>query len=96
MSLESQMLEEIAVERPPIESSIDATRALADLDRALEAEVAPRHREIFQRRYRDGLATQEIASEIGRSNQSVKISLFRTRRVLETRAPALGAWLIAS
>lgn len=96
VSLESQMLEEIAVERPPIESSIDATRALADLDRALEAEVAPRHREIFQRRYRDGLATQEIASEIGRSNQSVKISLFRTRRVLETRAPALGAWLIAS
>lgn len=96
VSLESQALEDLAVEVPRIEARLDAARALDDLDRALEQGVAPRHREIFHRRYRDGLATREIADEIGRSNQSVKISLFRTRRALEARAPMLSELLLAS
>jgi len=96
ISLESQLLEDLAVDRPRIEARVDAARVLDDLDRALESEVSARHREIFHRRYRDGLATREIASEIGRSNQSVKISLFRTRRALEAHAPTLGELLAAS
>lgn len=96
ISLEPHVLEDLAVERPRVEARVDAARVLADLDRALESEVSARHREIFHRRYRDGLATREIATEIGRSNQSVKISLFRTRRALEAHAPTLGALLAAS
>ena len=95
VSLESQAVEDLAIEQPRIEARVDAARALDVLDRALEEDVAPRHRQIFHRRYRDGLATRDIASEIGRSNQSVKISLFRTRRALEARAPALGELLEA-
>ncbi len=95
ISLESQTVEDLAVERPRIEARVDAARTLAVLDRALEEDVSPRHRQIFHRRYRDGLATREIASEIGRSNQSVKISLFRTRRTLEARAHGLGELLEA-
>jgi len=95
VSLESQTVEDLAVERPRIEQRVDAARALDDLERALEEDVAPRHRQIFHRRYRDGLATREIADEIGRSNQSVKISLFRTRRALEARTPHLGELLAA-
>jgi RNA polymerase sigma-70 factor (ECF subfamily) len=96
VSLESQAVEDLAVERPRMEQRVDAARALEDVARTLEEDVAPRHQEIFHLRYRDGLATRDIAEEIGRSNQSVKISLFRTRRTIEARSSALGELLAAS
>lgn len=96
VALDSEALEQMAAFRPRLEQRFDAARALDELERALEDEVLPRHREIFHRRYRDGLATRDIADEIGRSNQSVKISLFRTRRTLEAHTPALNELLEAS
>jgi RNA polymerase sigma-70 factor (ECF subfamily) len=96
ISLEADGVGEPSVGRPRMEDRIDAARALERLDRALERSVAPRHREIFHLRYGDGRATRDIAETIGRSNQSVKISLFRTRRALEAASPVLGELLAAS
>jgi len=90
LSLDGDAVPELADEPPRIEDRIDAARAIDRLDRALERSVAPRHREIFRLRYADGCATREIAGKIGRSNQSVKISLFRTRRLLEGASPLLA------
>jgi RNA polymerase sigma-70 factor (ECF subfamily) len=96
ISLEANGLEDKSAVHPRIEDRIDAARTLERLDHALERCIAPRHREIFHLRYRDGHATREIAEVIGRSNQSVKISLFRTRRTLEGASPVLGEQLVAS
>jgi len=91
VSLETAGVHALASEHPRIEDRIDAARALDRLDRVLERNVAPRHREIFRLRYANGCATREIAQQIGRSNQSVKISLFRTRRALEAASPRIPA-----
>ena len=96
ISLESQAIEEMVGEWPRIEERVDAVRALEQLDLALEQNVAPRHRAIFHLRYGAGRSTRDIANEVGRSNQSVKISLFRTRRTLEAASLNVGELLAAS
>ena len=63
---------------------IDAVRRLERCDAVLE-EVSPAQQEVFRLRYGDNLSTRAIADRLGKSNQAVKISLFRTRRRLAER-----------
>ncbi|MEZ4290001.1 MAG: hypothetical protein R3E53_05435 [Myxococcota bacterium] len=64
---------------------VDAMRALDACADVLEQDVSEAQREIFDRFYGDGAAVREIAREVGKSKQAVKIGLFRTRRAMESR-----------
>ena len=44
---------------------------------------------------RNSRPTRAIAEQLGKSNQAVKISLFRTRRAMESRLEERGIQLIA-
>lgn len=74
----------------PSESRIDATRMLGVAADTLAEDVSPAQREIFDLYYGENRATKEIARDLGKSNQAIKISLFRTRRAIEARLEAMG------
>ena len=72
---------------PSIEPTarIDAVRHLKACVSVLDNEVSDAQREVFSLRYEHNMSTRAIAEELGKSNQAVKISLFRTRRRLAER-----------
>ena len=79
----------------PIERHLDSKQALAICAEALDREVTTAQHEIFDLHYGEQRAIKEIAEELGKSNQAVKISLFRTRRVMEARLEEHGLCLSA-
>lgn len=70
---------------PSSDRRVEASRVLEVCADALDEDVSPAQREIFDLYYGENHAIKEIARELGKSNQAVKISLFRTRRALEIR-----------
>ncbi len=79
----------------PIERRLDSMEALAICAETLEREVTPAQHEIFDLYYGEQHAIKQIAEELGKSNQAVKISLFRTRRAMEARLEERGVSLSA-
>ena len=71
------------------ESRVDANRVLDVCASTLEEDVSPAQRQIFDLYYGENLATKQIAEDLGKSNQAIKISLFRTRRAMEARLEEL-------
>ena len=67
------------------ERRLDALHRLRVCAESLEEDASPAQREIFSLYYGDGLPTREIARRLGKSNQAVKISLFRARRAMAAR-----------
>jgi RNA polymerase sigma-70 factor (ECF subfamily) len=72
----------------PSERRLDAARVLDLCADALDDDVSAAQREIFDLYYGENRPTRQIAKELGKSNQAVKISLFRTRRAMEARLEA--------
>ena len=70
------------------ERRLDAQRRLRVCAESLEEDASPAQREIFSLYYSDCLPTREIARRLGKSNQAVKISLFRARRAMASRLEA--------
>lgn len=68
---------------------VDASRKLEVCADALEQDVSDAQREIFDLYYGESRPTKAIAEQLGKSNQAVKISLFRTRRAMEARLEEL-------
>ena len=64
---------------------MDARRQLEVCAQVLDEAVSPAQREIFDLYYGENVPTKAIAKGLGKSNQAVKISLFRTRRAMESR-----------
>ena len=75
---------------PTSDRRVEAARMLEICADALEEDVSDAQREIFDLYYGDNRPTKAIAEELGKSNQAVKISLFRTRRAMEARLEELG------
>ena len=69
----------------PSDRRVDASRALAACASALERDVTPAQREIFDLYYGTSDATPVIAEKLGRTDPAVKMSLSRTRRLLKER-----------
>lgn len=67
------------------EQRLDAARELAVCAEALDEDVSDSQREIFDLHYGAQRSIRQIAEELEKSNQAVKISLFRTRRAMEAR-----------
>ncbi|MFK7896762.1 MAG: RNA polymerase sigma factor [Myxococcota bacterium] len=83
-------MEQLEVAQPvapeaPNDRRVDAVRMLEVCAATLEEDVSPAQREIFDLYYGENHPTKKIASALGKSNQAIKISLFRTRRAIETR-----------
>ncbi len=74
----------------PSDRRVEAARMLEVCADVLDAEVSEAQREIFDLYYGEGHPTKVIAEELGKSNQAVKISLFRTRRAMEARLEEHG------
>ena len=69
---------------------VEATRVLGVCADALDEDVSASQREIFDLYYGENQPTKAIAEELGKSNQAIKISLFRTRRAMEARLEEFG------
>ena len=67
------------------ERRVDASRVLEVCAETLDEDVSAAQREIFDLYYGENQPTRQIAEALGKSNQAVKISLFRTRRAMEAR-----------
>ena len=79
----------------PSDRRVEAARVLEVCADALDEDVSEAQRKIFDLYYGEGQPTKAIAEELGKSNQAVKISLFRTRRAMEARLEERGIQAIA-
>lgn len=77
------------VEEAPVDRRVDAARVLARCADVLGREVGEAHREVFELQLGGAADMAAIADQVGKSRQAVKISLFRTRRLLGDRVAGL-------
>jgi RNA polymerase sigma-70 factor (ECF subfamily) len=73
----------------PGERRLDAARVIWACADTLDEDVSDAQRNIFNLYYGENRPTKQIAKDLGKSNQAVKISLFRTRRAMQARLDAL-------
>lgn len=78
-----------------IDRQIDASRVLSRCEEVLETEVTEAQAQVFRLHYGENQPLREIADDLGKSTQAVKISLFRTRRALSKGASDLPVVLSA-
>jgi len=81
-------------ELPP-ERQIDAQRVLARCEQVLASDVTDAQARVFHLHYVENRPLKQIAHQVGKSPQAVKISLFRTRRTLSRQAGDLQSVLSA-
>lgn len=89
-SLDADQVGDVPASDAPVDRRLDAARVLDGCRQALDDQVSAGQQEIFRLFYADGRSTREIARELGKSNQAVKISLFRTRRTLSAELERRG------
>ncbi len=95
LSLDAPEASEVPAEQVPLDRMIDASRVLEDCNRVLDESVNESQREVFHLRYAENLSTRQIAEVVGKSNQAIKISLFRTRKTLAKAAINLDSVVTA-
>ncbi|MFT5441125.1 MAG: RNA polymerase sigma-70 factor (ECF subfamily) [Myxococcota bacterium] len=81
-SLDNNEVNALASDETPADQRTDFVRILRNCSRVLEEKVPEQQREAFELRYIENRSTRDIAKEMGKSQQAVKISLFRTRKTL--------------
>ena len=79
----------IPARQAPLDTQVDSARILARCFDMLDREIGPAHRQIFQLHLSGAGDMAAIAVTVGKSRQAVKISVFRTRRLLGTRVAGL-------
>ncbi len=77
------------------EGRVDAIRTLGACADPLDEDVASVHHQIFDLYYGENRPIKAIASALGKSNQAIKISLFRTRRAMAVRLEEQGMAMMA-
>lgn len=89
---DAQELDERPIEATT-ERRIDALRVLERCDDVLASTRRPAHQEIFHLRYGERKSIREIAEQVGKSNEAVKVSLRRSRNALSKGVPELSTVL---
>ena len=89
LSLEIHGSARRAVDEAPLDRQVDAARVLARCAEVLGRDVSAAHREMFELQLGGARDMASIADSVGKSRQAVKISLFRTRRLLGDRVAGL-------
>jgi len=95
MSLDTPEASAISSGEDSIDRKVDLGRVLARCDSIVEKDLSPGQQNIFRLRFVESRSTRSIAEQLGKSNQAVKISLFRSRRALSQRTPELQQVLSA-
>lgn len=95
MSLDAPEAADIANGDEAVDRKVDLGRVLSRCDRIVENDLSAGQKQIFRMRYLDSRSTRSIATQLGKSTQAVKISLFRSRRTLTQRTPDLHQVLSA-
>jgi RNA polymerase sigma factor (sigma-70 family) len=96
VSLESAIGSERMTTRPRAERRMDASRAVEKCTRTLTRNRNPEHFEIFRLFYGCGRPLRAISSATGRSTETVKDSLRRSRNLLLREVPDIRAALAAT
>lgn len=96
VSLEAHEGEPLAAPAPPLDRAVDAARVLARCADVLGREVGAAHRQMFVLHLEGAQDMAAIADQVGKSRQAVKISLFRTRRLLGDRVAGLRELLASA
>jgi RNA polymerase sigma-70 factor (ECF subfamily) len=95
-SLDAPEARELEAPHVPADRQIDAARVLDDCSEVLSQRVSDTQREVFRLHYGENCSTRDIAEELGKSRQAIKISLFRTRRILAAELERRGIPLHAA
>ena len=93
LPLEDSEAAALPAESCPADQRVDAQRLLRHCGKIVETELSPSQREIFYLRYARSGTHNVIAKQLGKSNQAIKISLFRSRRTLAKHSPPLDSIL---
>ncbi len=79
----------------PPDRQVEASRVLRRCLDVAETELSEPQRQVFRLKFGESRSTREVAEELGKSNQAVKISLFRSRKTLAEHTPNLDVVLSA-
>ncbi len=90
VSLDTEELPDLSGSSSEPERRLDAARTLDRCDQVLQRFRDPSNREIFYLHYRDCRQIRSIAGSLGKSQSAVKVSLHRSRGVLQRVIPDLG------
>ena len=93
VSLDDSEASELRAEASWPDRQVDAMRMLQRCNDVVENELSPAQRKVFHLKYDQSRSTRSIASELSKSSQAVKISLFRSRRTLSQHLPDCRAVL---
>jgi DNA-directed RNA polymerase specialized sigma24 family protein len=92
---EDSALDAVASSAAPPDRQTDFVRVLRNCSRVLEERVSDDQREAFSLRYIENRSTRDIAKEMEKTTQAIKISLFRARRTLSEHNKEAGLLLSA-
>jgi RNA polymerase sigma-70 factor (ECF subfamily) len=95
VSLDDSEAVELSAAACSPDRQVDAVRMLRRCCEVVEHELSPGQRKVFYLKYNESRSTRSIASELSKSNQAVKISLFRSRRTLSQHMPDWRAVLVS-
>ena len=95
VTMEDSALDAVASSAAPADRQADFVRVLRNCSRVLEERMSDDQQEAFSLRYIENRSTRDIAEEMGKTNQAIKISLFRTRKTLSQHNREIGLLLSA-
>jgi RNA polymerase sigma-70 factor (ECF subfamily) len=95
LSLDAPEAREVKAEQVSTDREVEAHRIFVLCNRAIDEQLGEVQRKVFQLRYAENYSTKEIAERMGKSNQAIKISLFRSRQTLAASMTDLDVLLSA-
>lgn len=88
-SIDADEASEIASENASIEDAVDARRILNLCETAIENDLTPLQRQIFQLKHLRHQPIRSIAQALGKSEDAIKANLYRMRRSIAGGTPGL-------
>lgn len=82
VSFDTDEVNQLPSAETPADRATDFARILRNCVRVLDEKVPEQQRDVFEQRYIKNRSTREIAQNLGKSQQAIKISIFRTRHTL--------------
>lgn len=82
VSFDTDEVNQLPSAETPADRATDFARILRNCVRVLDEKVPEQQREVFEQRYIKNRSTLEIAQNLGKSQQAIKISIFRARHTL--------------
>jgi RNA polymerase sigma-70 factor (ECF subfamily) len=92
-SIEGGEAAEVAAEAAPTDDTVDARRMLGRCEEAIENDLTPLQRHIFQLKHLRQQPIRAIAEALGKSEDAIKANLYRMRRSIAEGTPGLEALL---